>query len=340
MKKRFLSLLLLGACTAPQSVNADGLAGLQVGQPRPVAVPETYMEWLDTLPDPREAASKPFRAGFHGKIVIAFPHESMSMDIQLGGLIEYTDMRHFRESIDLHLDLGELSPELPDEPVAITFLVEADGETLFFEPRFHDDWLLEKVGSLDMGFETMTFTLDLDLLEQMFFVYWRFLQDSDIDLSTLLPEGITMEEFFTQGMNPVGWSRLYLLTADISNFRVDSTEVHITAKLKDEWVDIMMVPSDPQTMAMMEDFVYDICFDRYSGMPSSMSMVLSAEGLMQMDMSIEFVDFRIGDDLFPADHFRHDSTEGRTLFPVDAFIQMALGSMQGKMQDDDDDIPF
>lgn len=338
MKLLLTSLLLLGACAAPQTNSNPAQTGLSGGKVKAVGIPTTYAGWLDTLPNQDREASKPFQAGFTGKIVVHVPSEDMTVEVQISGSIEYADMRHFREIIDLRVDLGDLPGDMAIGPINVRLHINADGESMHFAPGFKDDWLLQTLKQTNMGFEKMVFTLDLDILEEMLSVYWEYFDSEDIALSGLLPEGLSTEEFFSRGINPAAWARMYMLTADIENFRVDSGEVQVTARLKDEWMDGMMLP-DPNTREMMENITYDLSFDRYSGIPTSMGMEMSAEG-MTMDFSMEFLDFKVGDGLFSSDHFQHQSMEGRTPFPIDTFMRMGLGSMQGQIQEDDDDIPF
>lgn len=339
MKYLLSCLLLFGACTAPQTNPANSQTGLSGGKVKAVAAPSTYAEWLETLPSHNQDASKPFQAGFTGKILVKVPTEEVSVEVQISGSMEYSDLRHFRQVIDFHVDLGELPGNMFIGPIKVSMNINGDGESLHIVPSFHDDWLFATIKQTNMGFEKMVFTLDLDLLEEMLEVYWEYFDSEDIDLSSLLPEGMDAEEFFQRGINPAAWGQMYMLTADIENFRLDSGEVQVTAKLKDEWIDGMMLP-DAETRALMENATYEMTFDRYSGIPTSMGMSMVAEGMMDVNFSMEFLDFKIGDGLFPPDHFEHQSMEGRTPFPVDTFMQMGLGSMQGQMEEVDDDIPF
>lgn len=312
------------------------MSGVNVKAP---ATPANFEEWIESLPSHNQDASKPFQAGFTGKILMNVPGEEIAVEVQISGSVEYADMRHFREVIDLHIDLGDLPGDMDMGPINLSLNINADGESLHLAPNFRDDWLLSMIKQTNMGFEKMVFTLDLDVLEKMLEVYWQYFDSEDIDLSSFLPEGMTAEEFFQQGINPAAWGQMYMLTSDIDSFRVDSGEVQVVARLKEDWIEGMMLP-DEQTRSLMEGATYEMCFDRYSGIPTSMGMSMAAEGLMDMDFSVEFLDFKIGDGLFPPDHFKHQSMEGRTPFPVDTFMQMALGSMQGQMEEVDDDIPF
>ena len=74
--------------------------------------------------------------------------------------------------------------------------------------------------------------------------------------------------------------------------------------------------------------------------PTSMGMEVSQPGMVDVGFSLEFHDFRVDADLFPPGHFQHGSTDGRTLFPLDTFVSISLGSMEGMMEEEDDDIPF
>ncbi len=278
---------------------------------------------------------------FFGKIGMEMVMQNMEVEVQMDGNVDYADIRHFRENVNLHLDLShlELGPGMPQEPLALTVRAVANGDKLFVEPVFQDDWLLNTVKESGIGIEKMTFTLNLDLMEEMLKVYWSFLEKSDIDFSTFLPDGVDMEEFLEQGINPSTWARMYLVTADITEFRVDSNEVHIKAKLKNGWPQGFEYGNDPQTAAMMQDMEYAMSFDRFTGFPTSMNMDMSMEGIMNMTFSLEFQNFVVQENLFPDNHFQFEAAKDRNLFPIDTFVQMALGSMQGQMQEDDD-IPF
>lgn len=339
--KRASCLLLLGACTAANAPETGGVSGLQGGRIQPAPEPTTYVDWLDTLPMVEGEASKPFQADFHGKITVQVPMEGVSVDVQMNGRIEYADLRHFRERIDLRVDLGGIEEGLPEEPVNFTILVSADGEKLYIEPMLEEGWLLDTLREAPVrGLEAMTFTLDLDLFEQMFQVYWDFLEESDVEMSTILPDGVSVEEFFKQGLNPAAWARLYLMTADIETFRVDSTEVHVTARLRDGWAESLLMAEDPQAAAMMDEFLYEMCFDRRTGIPTSLGMSMGVDDVMSFDMVIDFKQFLIGDNIFAPNHFDKRRSMGRTEFPIDTFIEMALLSMQGQMIEEDEDIPF
>lgn len=340
--KRVLCLLLLGACTSAEAPPAGGASGLQGTRVKvKAAEPTDYQSWLETLPQVDGEASKPFQADFRGKIKVEVPGEGVSMDIQMNGRVEYADLRHFRERIDLRLDLGAIEEGIPDVPVNITMLISADGEKVYLEPLFEESWLLEMLRQSPMrGFETMTFTLDLDLFEQALEVYWDFLEESNVDMSTILPDGVTVEEFFAQGLNPAAWARLYLLTADVESFRIDATEVHVTAKLRDGWTRSLLMAEDPQAAAMMEEFTYDMSFDRRTGIPTSMGMSMALEEAMDFDMTLDFTQFLIGDNIFAPNHFDRRRATGRTEFPLDTIVEMALLSMQGQMHEEEEDIPF
>lgn len=339
--KRFTCLLLLGACTAAPAPDPGAPSGLQGARVKTPAEPTTYEEWLDTLPVVEGQASSPFQADFRGKIAVRVPGEDVRIDVQMDGRIEYGDLRHFRERIDLRLDLSGVEEGIPDTPVNVTILVSADGEKLYLEPLFEDGWMLEMLRQSPMsGFETLTFTLDLDLFEQTFQVYWDFLEESDVDMSSVLPEGVTVEEFFAQGLNPAAWARLYLMTAELESFRIDSSEVHVTAKLHDGWTESLLMAEDPQAAEMMNDFTYEMCFDRRTGIPTSMGMGMAVEDVMSFEMMLDFEQFLIGDNIFAPNHFERRGGSGRTEFPIDTFVDMALASMRGQMDEEEEDIPF
>lgn len=339
MKSLLTCLLLLGACTALQTDSPNAQAGLSGGNAKAQAVPTNYEQWLESLPSHNQAASKPFQAGFTGKILVNVPAEEASVEMQINGSAEYADARHFRQNVDLHIDLGNLPGDLAIAPMKVSLSINADGDSLRIAPVFHEGWLLDMAKQSNAGFEKMLFTLDLDILEQMLEVYWEYFDSEDMDLSNFLPEGMDAEEFFQRGINPAAWAQRYMLTTDIDSFRVGPSEVYVTGRIKDEWIQGMMLP-DQETRALMESATYEMCFDRYSGIPISMGMSMSAEGMMAMEFSVEFLDFKIGDGLFSSDHFEHQSMEGRTPFPIDTFMQMALGSMLGQMEEVDGDIPF
>ena len=167
MKLLLTSLLLLGACVAPSANSNQAQTGISGGSVKAPVIPATYEAWLDTLANQEHEASQPFQAGFTGKILVQLPSEDVNIEVQMSGSSEYADVRHFRQIIDLRVDLGDLPGDMQIGPINVRLHVNADGESMHFAPGFNDDWLLQTIKQTNMGFEKMVFTLDLDILEEM-----------------------------------------------------------------------------------------------------------------------------------------------------------------------------
>jgi len=340
MKSKFSFLLLaFGACTTP-SENPDPLAsGLQNANKVQIE-PETYAEWVDSLPA-HSLDSTAFRTSAQGKIGVQIQEDGMNMnlDIQLGIEVDYLDLRHFREDIWVHVAL----PDIPDfagfEDLSFAIKLLADGEKLYITPEFQDDLLGAQIEAADIGIEDMILTLDADLFEDLMRVYWVALEDVDVDLSAFLPEGMTVDEFFECGLNPAGWARAYMMTSNILDFVVDSNEVRIKAQMKEELFGnaLLLMPEQSQ---ILDDLTYEMSFNRYSGLPASMEMDMKVDEMVQMLFELDFTEFEMGIDLFTPADFSAAHLDQKHFFPVDTFIQMALASIQATMNNDDGDMAF
>jgi hypothetical protein len=339
--KIHISLLLfaLGACAVPQANSGQPASGLQVGA-RPQAAPKNYTEWIGSLPQ-LSADSTAFRTSAQGKVAMHVQEEGMALDfdIQLGVKLEYQDLRNFREDIWLHVEMPDLPQFVGFEKIDMAIKVLADGQQLYLTPEFQDDALGAQVKAAGIGIEGMTLTLKIKIFEELMQIYWHTLKDADVDLSTFLPEGMSVDEFFEHGLNPAGWARAYMLTSDILDFRVNSTEVRIKARMKDNlFGDNPLL--DPGQLQQLQDLTYEMSFDRYSGLPTSASMRMEVDDAVSMVFELDFAEFEMGSDLFAAKHFNSDHIDRSHLFPIDTFVQMALASMQAGIVEEDDDMAF
>lgn len=304
------------------------------------AEPETYADWVESLPI-LSLDSAAFRTSAQGKIAVKIKEDGMNMDldIQLGVKLDYLDMRHFREDIWVHVELPD-APEFAGlQEMKFAIKVLADGEKLYITPEFQDDLLGAQIKASGIGIEDMTMTMDIDLFEELMKLYWHAFEDADMDLSSFLPEGVSVEEFFESGLNPAGWARAYMLTSDILDFTVDSNEVRIRAQMKEELLGNAFLLT-PEQSQQLDDFSYEMSFNRYSGLPTSMEMDMKVDEVVQMAFELDFAEFEMGADMFRPEDFSSTHLDQRHFFPVDTFIQMALASMRATMTDDDGDMAF
>lgn len=332
-------LLALGACTAPGQGTMEPSAGLHADGQRQTA-PATYSDWVDSLPV-LSADSTAFRTSVQGKIALKVRDNGMKIDfdIQLGLQIEYLDLRHFKEDIWVHAELPAL-PQFADfQKVDFGIKILADGKKLYISPEFSDDALGAQIKSINMGFEGMTLALDIKLFEELMQIYWHTLESADVDLSSFLPEGMSVDEFFERGLNPAGWARAYMLTSEILDFRVDSNEVRIKASMKKELLNNQMLLGVGKG-SQLNNLLYEMSFDRFSGLPTSMTMQVEVDEMVSMTFELDFSRFEMGADLFEPGHFNSEHIDRKHLFPLDTFVQMALASMHAGMAEDDGDLSF
>ncbi|MCP4092040.1 MAG: hypothetical protein GY747_01215 [Planctomycetes bacterium] len=335
--KIHLSFLLLAfaAYTGP-AANPDPLASGLQNSTQVNTEPETYAEWAESLPV-HSLDSTAFRTSAQGKIAVKIQEDGMAidLDIQLGVEMDYLDLRHFCEDIWVYVAL----PDIPDfagfSEMNFAIKILADGDKLFITPEFQDDLLGAQVKAAGIGIEDTTMTLDIELFEELMKLYWVALEEVDVDLSAFLPEGMSVDEFFERGLNSAGWARAYMMTSDILDFVVDSNEVRIKAQMKEELLGNALLLSPGQSESL-DGFTYEMSFNRYTGLPTSMEMNMPVDEMVQMD----FAEFEMGADLFGPEQFSSAHLDQRNFFPVDTFIQMALASMQATMHDDNGDMAF
>jgi hypothetical protein len=338
--KTFTSFLLLalGACaSAPPAMELS--VQLREGGAAQ-AVPATYSEWVESLPI-LSADSTAFRTSVQGRIALKVRDNGVKInfDIQLGSQIEYLDLRHFKEDVWVHAEMPAMPEFAGFQKVDFGIKILADGNKLFITPEFADDALGAQIKSINMGIEGMTLTLDIKLFEELMQLYWHTLESADVDLSSFLPEGMSAEEFFERGLNPAGWARAYMLTSEILDFRVDSNEVRIKARMKDELMNSQMLLSGGRG-SQLANFNYEMSFDRFSGLPTSMTMQMDIDTMVSMTFELDFAKFEMGADLFAPGHFNSEHIDSKHLFPLDTFVQMALASMHAGMVEDDGDLSF
>lgn len=302
--------------------------------------PENYAEWVEGLPV-LSLDSTAFRTSAQGKVVVQIKEAGMNMnlDIQLGVELDYLDLRHFREDIWVHVDLPNVPEFAGVQELNFGIKILADGEKLYITPEFQDDMLGAQIKAAGMGFEDMTLTLDIALFGELMKIYWEALEDANVDLSAFLPEGMSVDEFFERGLNPAGWARAYMLTSEILDFAVDSNEVRIQAQMKEELLGNAFLLT-PEQSQQLDDFSYEMSFNRFSGLPTSMAMDMAMDEVIEMAFELDFAEFEMGADLFVPQDFSAAHLDQRHFFPVDTFIQMALASMQATMTEDDGDMAF
>ena len=345
------SLLLLAACSAPEATTPEDHApsGLQVTAVAPAADPKTFQDWVESLPPASEFVDQAFRADLTGAMTMTIPGmvdmsepAEANMRMDLSGTMAVKDSSHLRYEIDVMVDLSGIPDAGVPGPVHVGLLFIADGETLSIVPQFHDDWILAELQSTGIGIENMVLTLDVDLFERMMTIYMRSFEASGMDMSLLVPEGMTVEEFFKNSMNPALWSRSFLATTDIVDFTIDKQKVHAVATLKQDLFTSMMgiSPDGQDQTAMLESMRYSVTFDRWTGMPLGLEFGFAMEEEMNMNMSMSMTDFVVGDAAVADTEFSYTMLDRQTLFPLDPWVQLMLTQMEAMIQEDDGDTSF
>jgi hypothetical protein len=332
MKKLLPAALLLAACAGSQ---ADG------------GTPANFEEWIESLPSAGEAATQPFRADFSGEmtmdmvgIVDMSDPTAASVGITMAGTMTVADPSRLRYEVDLGVDLsGMPDVEIP-EPLALGVLLVNDGETMRVVPRFKDDWLREQLVSTGMGLESMVFTLDMRLAEDMLAFYLRAFEQGGMDMSMLVPEGMTMAEFFRNSMNPALWSRSFLATTDIDSFEVDGDEVRIDGRMKEELFESMMMQPMGGQEQVYQSMTCEMVFDRYSGLPTRMVFVAAGEDSWSLRMVMDIGPYLLGDAALAGGDFGYELADGQIEFPLDPWVSLMLTQMEAMIQEEDEDASF
>ncbi len=345
------SLLLLVACSAPQATTPEDHApsGLQVATVAPAAEPKTFQDWVEGLPPASEFVDQAFRAELSGAMTMSIPGMvdmsnpvEANMRVDLAGSMAVKDSSHLRYEVDVVVDLSSIPDAGVPGPVHVGLLFVADGETLSIVPQFHDEWILAQLESTGIGIENMVLTLDVDLFERMMTIYIRSFEASGMDMSLLVPKGMTVEEFFENSMNPALWARSFLATTDIVDFTVDQNKVHAVALLKKDLFTSMMgaTPNGQDQTAMLESMRYSVTFDRWTGLPLGMEFGFAMEEEMNMSMSMSTTDFVVGPGAVEDVEFSYTMLDRQTRFPLDPWVQLMLTQMEAMIQEDDGDTSF
>jgi len=345
------SLLLLAACSVPKATAPEDHAphGLQASAGASAGEPKSFQEWVETLPPVSEYVNQPFRAALTGEMTMSIPGmvdmsepAEANMRMDLSGTMAVKDSSHLRYEIDVMLDLSGIPEAGIPGPVHVGLLFVADGETLSIVPQFYDDWILAQLQSTGIGIENMVLTLDVALFERMVTIYMRSFEASGMDMSLLVPKGMTMEEFYENSMNPALWARSFLATTEILDFNIDETKVHAVATLKQDLFTSMMGagPGVPDQTAMLESMRYSVTFDRWTGLPLGMEFGFAMEQEVNMNMSMSTTEFVVGPRAVDDVEFRYTMLDRQTLFPLDPWVQLMLTQMEAMIQEDDGDTSF
>ncbi|MHC4836937.1 MAG: hypothetical protein ACYTF3_01955 [Planctomycetota bacterium] len=345
MKNFLPAALLLAACAGPQA--DDGHAQLADAAAPPTGAPATFEEWIESLPSAGEAAAQPFRADFSGEMTMDIvgmvdmsDPTAASVGITMAGTMTVADPTRLRYEVDLGVDLSAIpEAEIPG-PLALGLLLVSDGETMHVVPEFKDDWLREQLASTGMGLESMVFTLDMGLVEDMLAFYLRAFEQGGMDMSMLVPEGMSMEEFFRNSMNPALWSRSFLATTDIDSFEVDGDEVRIDARIKEELFESMMMQPVGGQEQVYQSMTYEMIFDRYSGLPTRMVFVAAGEDGWSLRMVMDTGPYLLGDAALAGVDFGYEMADGQTEFPLDPWVSLMLTQMEAMIQEEDEDTSF
>lgn len=339
MKKSVLFLLAaLGSCVVPSSPQGPhALTGANVGGK--AAAPATYEDWVDSLP-PLRSGGEPFHLESHGQVCFQTVQGGMELKLRAGFtvLADFLDLRRFREELRLHMDLSGLGEAGVPQELHLGLDILADGEALYLKPVIESEWLLAQLQAGGPGLEKMTFVLDTDLFEDLMNHYFTALEDAGMDLRAVLPEGVAPDEVLQAGFHPAAWARAYLGSSDILQFRVDSNEVHVQARLRPELLEVQGLTG--QAGGELTDMEYMVSFDRFTGLPTSLHMTMSLSDGSSISIDMEFDQVLLGEDLFEAKEFTMPSEQRRHLFPLDPFVQMAISALESQQVEDLGDMAF
>lgn len=333
---------------APQGLQA---AKLQTEAVAPLSSqePASFQEWVESLPPASDFMDQAFRAEIAGSMSMSIPGMvdmsdpvSANMKMELSGTMAVLDWSHLRYEIDLTIDMSGIPEAGMPGPMRVGMLMVADGETLSIVPQFHEEWIREQLASTGIGIENMVLTLDVSLFERMMTIYMRSFEASGMDMSLLVPEGMDLEEFYRNSMNPALWSRSFLATTDILEFEVAEDEVHVVAGLKEELFKAMMenTPGGDDQAAMLDSMRYFIVFDRWTGLPLGMEFAFDMEQEFVMNMSMSTTQFVVGPHAVDGIEFGYTLEDRQTLFPLDPWVQLMLTQMEAMIQEDDGDASF
>jgi len=339
------SLLLLSACTAPPSSQQEP-SGLQ-SDVVPAVAPQTFEAWIETLPPAKEILTQAYRADFHmamdmtvlGQIDMENTME-VPVKMDIAGVMTVADPSHLRYDMDLKMDLSGIPEAAIPGPLEIGFLMIGDGETFYVAPELADGWLKEQLATTGIAIEKTVFTLDISLVEQLLTIYTRAFEKSGMDMSLLIPEGMTTEEYFHNSMQPALWTRSFLATTDVLDYDIDASEVRIRARLKPELFSAMMIGQVPGQEEMLKDLIYDMTFDRASGMPKRMAFSSTAEGEYKMDIQMDLGPYLFGKAALEGVEFHYTLSDSQTEFPLDTWVQLMLTQMESMIHEDDEDASF
>ncbi len=320
--------LLLAACSAP------------------APNPETFQEWIGGLELSEEFT--PFHSTFAMDVSIdlnammaAMPEievdgEEVEMTIlySVSGEMDMLAVDVGRMLMDLKMDLSAMEEAELEEPIEVGLLMISDGTTSFLEPEWKSEWLAEMLEGGGPNFAQMVFTVKnstlLSFMEDMGDVF-------DAQYAGMFGD-LEYMEMVRKNMSPTAWVGNLELFCVIHHFEVIEDDVLVRFGLSEDYWD--MIGSDPAVEPMLEMFEnleYMLVADLRTGMPKEMSFTMT--GPLQMTAEATF-EPRAADS-WEAGTFEYTLPEGRNLFPVDQFLELARVMMsQGAGSPDEGDFEF
>lgn len=324
--------LLLAACSAP------------------APNPETFQEWAAGL-DPGVEFT-PYHMTFAmdmsldmNAMMAAMPEfeelaseggEEVAMNIlySVSGEMDMQSIDVGRMWMDLEMDLSAMEDADFEEPLEIGLLMISDGTTSYMQPEWKSEWLAEQLEDGGQNFAQMVFTVKNSALLRFIEVIGEVF---DAENPGMFGD-LEFMEAMRQNMTPTAWVGNLELFCVINHFEVIEDEVLIRFGIsQDYWDALASEPELVPMFEMFEDLEYMLVADLRSGMPKEMSYTMS--GPLQMSVAATF-EPRAADS-WEAGTFEYSLPEGRHLFPVDQFLELARTMMsQAVGSPDEDDFEF
>jgi len=308
--------LLLGACA---------------GTP---ATPQTYEEWVDSLPE--TAGFTPYHADM--SMDMSFDVEAMAaglggvefeqqgdpvdmiMKARMTGALDYAAPDRLHGEMEMLMDFGAMADAGAPTSMEFAMHIVADGEMLWLDPDWRSNWLADAMESGGGGFADMVFTAKISTLVRLGESYGRMME-------VVAPEMFTETSYLEMArasMDIAAWPRTFQeWFAEVRSFEVVDDEVHIVFALSEDYLDMMKAFGQAELDFMGLDGVeYFMTADLRTGVPRT--LLCHMGGALGMDMRVTFETRDPA--AWPDDHFRFVPPTGRERFPIDVYLDM-IGSM-------------
>lgn len=315
----------------------------------PEPLPETFEDWVAGL-GPTSSEFLPYHADFQFRMEMDMAALLGSMeevqvehhgDSGYGGLLCYDfgggydmaapDLLRFEGT--MRVDLGALADADLEGPIEIGLLVVSDATTVYVEPRWRSGWLRAALAREGQGFSEMVFTARVATVERLLEAMGSMMDAQGAEFL----DGRSFLEMMRDNLVLDAWIHSLAEYAEIRSFEIVDDEVRVGFGLNEEYWEMVdgMSPGAPQDFITDADYL--LVADRRSGIPRLMTMHM--EGMMTMTMHMDVAQ-RSPED-WDAEHFRYHLPEGRHLFPVDQFLDLARTVLsQGVAAPDDGDFEF